>query len=93
MQAQAPPPGATSCAERCHPVPRLPPLCSPDVDATIEMLLALKKAAPQLRLTFGCSTFVAKAHTPFQVGARVGGQRWVLGLGFISCRMQAACMQ
>lgn len=39
-----------------------------DVDATIGMLLELKKAAPRLRLTFGCSTFVPKAHTPFQVG-------------------------
>lgn len=37
-----------------------------DVDATIEMMLSLKKAAPRLRLTLGCSTFVPKAHTPFQ---------------------------
>ena len=37
-----------------------------DVDATIEMMLTLKKAAPRLRLTLGCSTFVPKAHTPFQ---------------------------
>ena len=29
-------------------------------------MLALKKAAPGLRLTLGCSTFVPKAHTPFQ---------------------------
>ncbi|MBE9098160.1 B12-binding domain-containing radical SAM protein [Vacuolonema iberomarrocanum] len=37
-----------------------------DLDATVEMMLALKKAAPGLRLTLGCSTFVPKAHTPFQ---------------------------
>ncbi len=37
-----------------------------DIEQTAEMLLALKKAAPQLRLTYGCSTFVPKSHTPFQ---------------------------
>ncbi|MEO1145067.1 MAG: radical SAM protein [Cyanobacteria bacterium J06638_22] len=37
-----------------------------DLEATVEMMLALKKAAPGLRLTLGCSTFVPKAHTPFQ---------------------------
>jgi radical SAM superfamily enzyme YgiQ (UPF0313 family) len=37
-----------------------------DVDETIKMMLAIKKAAPRLRLTLGCSTFVPKAHTPFQ---------------------------
>jgi radical SAM superfamily enzyme YgiQ (UPF0313 family) len=37
-----------------------------DVEDTIQMLLELKKAAPGLRLTWGCSTFVPKAHTPFQ---------------------------
>lgn len=37
-----------------------------DVDATIAMMLAVRKAAPGLRLTLGCSTFVPKAHTPFQ---------------------------
>ena len=37
-----------------------------DVDETIEMMLSLKKAAPRLKLTLGCSTFVPKAHTPFQ---------------------------
>lgn len=30
------------------------------------MMLGLKKAAPKLKLTLGCSTFVPKAHTPFQ---------------------------
>jgi radical SAM superfamily enzyme YgiQ (UPF0313 family) len=39
---------------------------SEDVEATVAMLVSLKKAAPGLRLTFGCSTFVPKAHTPFQ---------------------------
>jgi len=30
------------------------------------MMVAMKKAASGLRLTLGCSTFVPKAHTPFQ---------------------------
>ena len=38
-----------------------------DVEETIDMMLGLKKAAPQLKLTLGCSTFVAKSHTPFQI--------------------------
>lgn len=37
-----------------------------DLDQTVAMLKAIKKAAPGLRLTFGCSTFVPKAQTPFQ---------------------------
>lgn len=37
-----------------------------DVEMTTELMLQLKKAAPGLRLTLGCSTFVPKAHTPFQ---------------------------
>jgi radical SAM superfamily enzyme YgiQ (UPF0313 family) len=37
-----------------------------DLEQTVAMLLNLKQAAPGLRLTFGCSTFVPKAHTPFQ---------------------------
>jgi radical SAM superfamily enzyme YgiQ (UPF0313 family) len=37
-----------------------------DVEQTIAMLIALKKSVPGLRLTWGCSTFVPKAHTPFQ---------------------------
>jgi radical SAM superfamily enzyme YgiQ (UPF0313 family) len=37
-----------------------------DVEATAALLLQLKRAAPGLRLTLGCSTFVPKAHTPFQ---------------------------
>jgi len=37
-----------------------------DVDATIQMMQSVKKAAPGLRLTLGCSTFVPKSHTPFQ---------------------------
>jgi radical SAM superfamily enzyme YgiQ (UPF0313 family) len=32
----------------------------------LTMMTTLKKAAPGLRLTLGCSTFVPKAHTPFQ---------------------------
>jgi radical SAM superfamily enzyme YgiQ (UPF0313 family) len=37
-----------------------------DVDATAALLLRLRKAVPGLRLTLGVSTFVPKAHTPFQ---------------------------
>jgi len=37
-----------------------------DLEATVALMTALKKAAPGLRLTLGCSTFVPKAHTPFQ---------------------------
>ncbi|MEB3215214.1 MAG: radical SAM protein, partial [Nostocales cyanobacterium 94392] len=37
-----------------------------DLDATVTMMQNLKKAAPGLRFTLGCSTFVPKAHTPFQ---------------------------
>ncbi len=37
-----------------------------DVEQTVAMMRLIKKAAPGLRLTLGCSTFVPKAHTPFQ---------------------------
>lgn len=37
-----------------------------DVEATADLLLQLKKATPGLRFTLGVSTFVPKAHTPFQ---------------------------
>jgi len=37
-----------------------------DVEQTVEMMSAIKKAASGLRLTLGCSTFVPKSHTPFQ---------------------------
>ena len=37
-----------------------------DVDRTVTMMETVKKAAPGLRLTLGCSTFVPKSHTPFQ---------------------------
>jgi radical SAM superfamily enzyme YgiQ (UPF0313 family) len=39
---------------------------SEDLEATVAMMTTLKQAAPGLRLTLGCSTFVPKAHTPFQ---------------------------
>jgi radical SAM superfamily enzyme YgiQ (UPF0313 family) len=39
---------------------------SEDLDETVTMMRDLKKAAPGLRLSLGCSTFVPKAHTPFQ---------------------------
>jgi len=37
-----------------------------DIEQTIEMLMAVKKTAPKLKLSFGCSTFVPKSHTPWQ---------------------------
>jgi radical SAM superfamily enzyme YgiQ (UPF0313 family) len=37
-----------------------------DLAQTVSMLRDIKRAAPGLRRTFGCSTFVPKAHTPFQ---------------------------
>ena len=37
-----------------------------DIESTAELLLALKRAVPGLRLSLGVSTFVPKAHTPFQ---------------------------
>lgn len=37
-----------------------------DVEQTVKMMRDIKQAAPGLRLTLGCSTFVPKAHTPFQ---------------------------
>ena len=37
-----------------------------DLEQTLDLLWQIKKTAPKLRLTFGCSTFVPKAHTPFQ---------------------------
>jgi radical SAM superfamily enzyme YgiQ (UPF0313 family) len=44
----------------------LPSETPQDVDATVALLKSLKKSAPGLGLTWGCSTFVPKAHTPFQ---------------------------
>ena len=44
----------------------LPSEVDADVEATAQLLLDLKKATPGLRLSFGVSTFVPKAHTPFQ---------------------------
>ena len=37
-----------------------------DVEATAQLLLDLKRATPGLQLSLGVSTFVPKAHTPFQ---------------------------
>jgi radical SAM superfamily enzyme YgiQ (UPF0313 family) len=37
-----------------------------DIEATVDLLHQVKKTVPGLRLTLGCSTFVPKAHTPFQ---------------------------
>ena len=37
-----------------------------DLKETADLLIQLKKQAPGLRLTLGCSTFVPKGHTPFQ---------------------------
>ena len=37
-----------------------------DLEATVSLMQALKRQVPGLRFTLGCSTFVPKAHTPFQ---------------------------
>ncbi|MBR8831862.1 MAG: hypothetical protein N5P05_002155 [Chroococcopsis gigantea SAG 12.99] len=37
-----------------------------DIEQTVQMMKEIKKVAPGLRLTLGCSTFVPKSHTPFQ---------------------------
>jgi radical SAM superfamily enzyme YgiQ (UPF0313 family) len=37
-----------------------------DLEQTVAMMRNIKRAAPGLRLTLGCSTFTPKAHTPFQ---------------------------
>ena len=44
----------------------LPTETDEDVEATADLLLALKKGTPGLRFTLGVSTFVPKAQTPFQ---------------------------
>lgn len=44
----------------------LPQEDNSDLDATIDMMREVKKVAPRLKVTLGCSTFVPKAHTPFQ---------------------------
>lgn len=44
----------------------IPGEAAEDLDATVTMLKDVKKAAPGLRITLGCSTFVPKSHTPFQ---------------------------
>ncbi|MBD2100761.1 radical SAM protein [Leptolyngbya sp. FACHB-261] len=37
-----------------------------DLEHTLSLMQDLRRVAPGLRLTLGCSTFVPKAHTPFQ---------------------------
>jgi radical SAM superfamily enzyme YgiQ (UPF0313 family) len=44
----------------------LPGEAAEDLEATVDLFAQLKRQVPGLRLTFGCSSFVPKAHTPFQ---------------------------
>jgi radical SAM superfamily enzyme YgiQ (UPF0313 family) len=44
----------------------LPSETEADLADTVALLRRLKQVAPGLRLTLGCSSFVPKAHTPFQ---------------------------
>ena len=44
----------------------LPTETDDDVEATAALLLDLRRRTPGLRLSLGVSTFVPKAHTPFQ---------------------------
>lgn len=37
-----------------------------DLDDTVDLLYQIKRVVPGLHLTYGCSTFVPKSHTPFQ---------------------------
>lgn len=48
-----------------------------DLEQTVSMLREVKKTAPKLRLSFGCSTFVPKSHTPWQWMAvdKAGGDK------------------
>ncbi len=47
-----------------------------DLQQTVDLVMAIKRAAPGLRLTLGCSTFVPKAHTPWQwYGVRSAAQK------------------
>jgi radical SAM superfamily enzyme YgiQ (UPF0313 family) len=47
-----------------------------DIEQTVALLKSVKEAAPGLRLTLGCSTFVPKAHTPFQwFGVNIEAQK------------------
>jgi radical SAM superfamily enzyme YgiQ (UPF0313 family) len=47
-----------------------------DIEETVEMLRSLKKVAPKLRISFGCSTFVPKSHTPWQwMGVEKGADK------------------
>lgn len=44
----------------------LPSETDADVAATVDLMRAVRSAAPKIRFTLGCSTFVPKSHTPFQ---------------------------
>jgi len=44
----------------------LPGELESDLEQTVDLLRQMKRQVPGLRLTLGCSTFVPKAHTPFQ---------------------------
>ena len=47
-----------------------------DIEETIKMLIGVKKVATGLKITFGCSTFVPKSHTPFQwLGVKVEAKK------------------
>jgi radical SAM superfamily enzyme YgiQ (UPF0313 family) len=48
----------------------LPTETDDDVEQTVALARALRKAHPKLKLTVGCSSFVPKAATPFQWQAR-----------------------
>lgn len=53
-----------------------------DHDETIKMFKEIKKEARGLKLTFGCSTFVPKAHTPFQwFGCNKQAEKSMKGIG------------
>ncbi|HRD41277.1 MAG TPA: radical SAM protein [Prochlorococcaceae cyanobacterium AMR_MDS_5431] len=64
---------AASCAKQSglnslkfYAMVGLPTETEEDVNVTAELLLKIKETIPGLRLTLGVSSFVPKAHTPFQ---------------------------
>jgi len=60
----------------------LPTETEEDIETTADLLLNIKRKSPSLKLSFGVSTFVPKAHTPFQwFGVRTESKKRLQKLG------------
>jgi radical SAM superfamily enzyme YgiQ (UPF0313 family) len=60
----------------------LPTETEEDIETTADLLLKIKRKSPSLKLSFGVSTFVPKAHTPFQwFGVRTEAKKRLQKLG------------